>query len=147
MKKHNEGYSLVLVLVVLTVLSLVASFILSFSLRNLQSQTASVERMEQKYAAAGEIEKIVAQLEAFDGTDEIELPVYYTDDGIERTLGVTDNKLVIEVYSGNVGIKCELELVDGAPTLSADELKILIDSKPTEVKYISYEQLAREVTE
>lgn len=66
MKKHNEGYSLVLVLVVLTLMSLVASFILSVSLKNLKSQTAAVTRMQDEYTAAGEIEKVVGKLKAFE---------------------------------------------------------------------------------
>lgn len=63
MRKHNEGYTLVLVLVVMVVLCLVSMSIMTFSLRNLQNQQASVERMEAKYQAQGEIEKIMGQLE------------------------------------------------------------------------------------
>lgn len=63
MKKHNEGYALVLVLVVITVLSLVAMAMTAASLRNLQNQQKSIERMESKYAAQGEIEKVIAQLD------------------------------------------------------------------------------------
>ena len=62
MKKHNEGYALVLVLVVLTVLSLVAMAMTAASLKNLKNQQDSIERMEAKYAAQGEIEKVIAQL-------------------------------------------------------------------------------------
>ena len=146
MKKHNEGYSLVLVLVVLVLMSLVASFILSVSLKNLQSQTAAVSRMEDKYTAAGEIEKIVAQLEAFGDTEKIELPAIYEDAEIKRTLSTpASNKLVIVIYSENVGIRCELELVGS--TVAVEEPNISITKKPTEVKYLSYEYLAREVDE
>ncbi len=63
MKKHNEGYALVLVLVVITVLSLVAMAMTAASLRNLQNQQKSIERMEAKYAAQGEIEKVIAGFE------------------------------------------------------------------------------------
>lgn len=63
MKKHNEGYALVLVLVVLAVLSLVAMAMTAASLKNLQNQQASIERMEAKYAAQGEIEKVIAKLD------------------------------------------------------------------------------------
>lgn len=50
MKKHNEGYVLVLVLVVILVISLLSAAILSFSLKNLQNQQAAVDRMEEEYA-------------------------------------------------------------------------------------------------
>ena len=63
MKKHNEGYALPFVLVVMVVLTMVAVSILSFSLRNLQSQQASIDRMKAQYEAAGEIEKVVAVLD------------------------------------------------------------------------------------
>lgn len=133
MKKHNEGYSLVLVLVVLTVLSLVASFILSFSLRNLQSQTASVTRMQDEYKAAGEIEKIVAQLEAIKGetaSEELTLNNATLSEG---------NTLAIEAQSGTVLIKCTLKL-------TADEVKCDTNTftitKLTDVQYTSYEILS-----
>ena len=63
MKKHNEGYTLVLVLVVMLVLTTVATAILTFSVSNLKNQQGMVDRMEAKYAAQGEIEKIVGQLD------------------------------------------------------------------------------------
>lgn len=63
MKKHNEGYALVLVLVVMAVLTIVVTSVLSLSLRNLQAQQKSIQRMEDKYAAQGAIEIVVANLE------------------------------------------------------------------------------------
>lgn len=71
MKRHNEGYAMVLVLVVITVLSLVAMAMMAASLRNLQNQQDSIERMGAKYAAQGEIEKEIAKLNSLiheDGT-------------------------------------------------------------------------------
>lgn len=62
MKKHNEGYTLVLVLVVMLVLTTVATAILTFSVSNLKNQQAMVERMEAKYEAMGKLEMLVAQL-------------------------------------------------------------------------------------
>ena len=70
MKKHNEGYALVLVLVVITVLSLVAMAMTAASLRNLQNQQKSIERMEAKYTAQGEIEKVIAGFVQKIGTTE-----------------------------------------------------------------------------
>jgi Tfp pilus assembly protein PilX len=62
MKKYNEGYTLPLVLIVMIVLSLVALGVMSVSLHNLRAQQASIQRMESKYAAQGELEKAVANL-------------------------------------------------------------------------------------
>ena len=71
MKKHNEGYAMVLVLVVITVLSLVAMAMMAASLRNLQNQQDSIERMGAKYAAQGEIEKEIAKLNSLIHEDGI----------------------------------------------------------------------------
>lgn len=74
MKKHDEGYVLAFVLVVMIVLCLVALSIMSISLRNLQNQQASIQRMEDKYAAQGAIEKVVAELSelTFEANETIE---------------------------------------------------------------------------
>lgn len=63
MKKHNEGYTLPLVLVVMIVMCLIAVSVMSVALHNLQTQKASVARMQDKYVAQGEIEKAVARIE------------------------------------------------------------------------------------
>ena len=62
MKKYDEGYALPFVLVVFLVLSLIATSVLTFSLKNLQSQQASIQRAKDQYAAQGEIEKAYVQL-------------------------------------------------------------------------------------
>lgn len=83
-KKHNEGYALVLVLVVMVVLTTVSLAVMSFSLRNLQSQQASVDRMAAKYAAQGEIEKIVGQLEWNVGEHPIEQNAATESDAVKH---------------------------------------------------------------
>lgn len=70
MKRNDDGYVLPLVLVVLTVLALVASSVLSASLRNVQVQHKAIERMQDKYTAEGAIEIVVAKLEALELTIE-----------------------------------------------------------------------------
>lgn len=64
MKKHDEGYVMAFVMVVIVVLCLVAVSLMSISLRNLEAQNASIQRMEDKYAAMGEIEKVVAVIDS-----------------------------------------------------------------------------------
>ena len=65
MKKHNEGYTLVLVLIVLIVLSLLATYVLTFSLRNLHTQKAAAIREQNYYAVVGEVEAVVGSFRAF----------------------------------------------------------------------------------
>ena len=60
MKKHDEGYALVFVLIVMTVLSTVALTLMTGAMRNLEAETTSVAQMQDKYLAQGEIEKVVA---------------------------------------------------------------------------------------
>ena len=62
MRKNNEGYVLPFVLVVMIVLTIIATSLMTAALRNLQSQQKFTERMVDKYQAEGEIEKIVAML-------------------------------------------------------------------------------------
>lgn len=63
-RKGREGYVLLYVVVVIILLSVVAMTICTISLRNLQSQQASLERTRQLYAAEGEIERFVANVES-----------------------------------------------------------------------------------
>lgn len=72
MKKNNDGYVLPFVLVVMIVLTIIATSLMTAALRNLQSQQKFTERMETKYAAEGEIEKIVAQLSNEENFSEFE---------------------------------------------------------------------------
>ena len=64
MKKHDEGYVLVYVTVVLLVFCLVAAMILTGALHNLNQQQAANQKMKDQYLAAGEIEKVMAQWDA-----------------------------------------------------------------------------------
>ena len=61
--KHNEGYTLPLVMVVLLVLAIVAVTIMTTAMNNMLRQQSFIDTMKDQYAAQGEIEKIVAQLE------------------------------------------------------------------------------------
>lgn len=69
MKKHDEGYVLAFVMVVIVVLCLVAVSLMSISLRNLEAQNASIQRMEHKYAAMGVVEQVVAAIDS-----DVEIP-------------------------------------------------------------------------
>lgn len=61
-KKHDEGYALVFVLVVMTVLSLISISLMTAALKNLQSQKTSVAQMEAKYEAQGEVEILLGEI-------------------------------------------------------------------------------------
>lgn len=66
MKKHDEGYALPLVIIVMLILCLVALSVMSVALMNLQNQQASIDRMQQQYTAQGKIENLLGILESLD---------------------------------------------------------------------------------
>ena len=140
MRRHNEGYALVLVLVVLIVLSLLSTFLMSASLRNLESQQSSLTQMQDRYTAQGEIEKIVGQLKTQSSVelqDSEDHSVCF--DTVENTVeGEKKYDLKIVVKSGSVQIDCVLNLGDGTITAQADGQPYLI-SNVSQVQCLSYE--------
>ena len=62
MKKHDEGYVMLLVVVVILVLSIVSASLMSMTVANLKNQRNSVNRMKEKYSAQDELEKEIAIL-------------------------------------------------------------------------------------
>lgn len=64
MKKHDEGYVLAFVMVVILVLCIVAVSLMTASINNLKAQNAAVQRMVDKYAAQGVIEQVVSVIDS-----------------------------------------------------------------------------------
>jgi len=62
--KKDDGYVLVYVLIVFTVLALVAGSICTMALNNLKAQKADVARMEARYEAEGYLQQFIAGVEA-----------------------------------------------------------------------------------
>lgn len=63
MMKRNDGYALAYVMVVLLVLAFVSLATMSLALIPAKNQAATQQRMQDKYAAQGLVEQVVAQLE------------------------------------------------------------------------------------
>ena len=74
MKKNSGGYVLVYVLIVIVLLSLLALGVCSIALRNLQTQQASVEQMQERYEVEGNMERFVAKLQEL----QVEDSIYYS---------------------------------------------------------------------
>ena len=128
--KHNEGYTLPLVMVVLLVLAIVAVTIMTTSLKNMLRQQQFIDTMKDQYAAQGQIEKIVAQLQA---GQEVEVPFEGTVDPVDNTLSGT---IVVGNADGSVMIKCGIEIKGSSVTKTSDGYTI-VDMEP--IKYTSYE--------
>ena len=90
MRKYNEGYALPFVVVVMLVLCLVAVSILTFSLQNLQNQQTSIERMQDKYEAQGEVEKKIANVASLNSSTPY--------DGPSQAQAAIEDMLGQEVY-------------------------------------------------
>lgn len=109
MKKHNEGYTLVYVLVVLVVLCLLTAAVLSSAIRNLHFQQKVAETVCDKYTIQGEIARIRLQLEAMNDSGNIDLNNNF-DSGVQ--IVVVENIVVVRARSGQTQGDCILVLKD-----------------------------------
>lgn len=62
MKKHDEGYILAYVFVILVVICIIAASVLTIPLANLRTQKAAVARMQNQYEAAGAVEEVLSRM-------------------------------------------------------------------------------------
>ena len=142
MKKHNEGYTLVLVLVVLTVLCLLSSALLTMAVKNLQAQKAIQRQLQDKYTAQGEIEKIVGQLNLLIEGQAASAELAKESEGctITCTGGQVGQKTVLSVavQSGSVRIECELNLAEAVFAEDETGTKYTFTGL-TGLEYTSYE--------
>lgn len=96
MKKHNEGYVLAFVLIVVAVLALISTAVSTVAVRNMETQQAAVKRMQLKYEAEGAVEIVLSQLAdvTFNAVDGEEKAL---DDKITELCNPvrTDNDLVV----------------------------------------------------
>ena len=154
MKKHNEGYTLVLVMVVLIILCLLVSYVLTFSLNNLKTQQTAALRVQDQYAAAGELEAAVVQLQAFIDQYPEKVILKATQDSDAGTCTLTtqeaspytvtfpgtadlkSGKLFLTVQSGTARIDCTLQLTAGA---FHEDSGVITITKLEGMEYLSYE--------
>lgn len=76
-KRNTEGYVLAYVLIVIAVMGMIAATLMTSTLQVITAQENSIQYMKDKYAAMGEVEKLVAELEILgkdQGTDGYESP-------------------------------------------------------------------------
>lgn len=161
MIKRNEGYTLPFVLVVMVVLCTVAISITSVTLRNLVNQQKFMDRMTDRYAAQGQIEMIVAQLDTV--TDKASLAELCN--GI-ATVVVTEAKEKEGENEGYIAIQltatCESSVVVSeiklTGTVASNETDLIGDPLPVTVdnftltgpitwEYTSYNVQVQEVAQ
>lgn len=119
MKKHDEGYALVLVIVVILVLGIVSAGLTTMALANVKGQRASVDRMADKYAAAGKIEAAAARLNQETVHDKTGIQ--------DEHLTVLDQWLSGCLETGEEALKTaeikDLEVEDTTPAPAAAEIQ------------------------
>ena len=148
MKKHDEGYALVMVLIVMLVLCTVAGSVLAISTGNLKKQQESFGRMEERYEAAGYIEEAFVRIEAAlkktdAGFGEAYLAAILDENLVRYETPVWDEteKCVVvhlEAVSGSTVVVCDLEIrcSEGKEITPSDGVFLIPDG---EVEYRSYE--------
>ena len=135
MKKNNGGYVLAYVMIVITVVSAMALAVGSVAVRNLQVQEAAVERMQDLYAAEGEIERFQAWVRG-KGIDDIKKNTYPGSVNPPATSTVTVE--VTEVSAGDP-TTITVTAIAGDTTVTAG-MTVTIDTenKVTKIEYTSY---------
>jgi hypothetical protein len=111
MKKHDEGYVLAYVTVVLLLFCLIATMILTGAMKNLTIQQDTVQHMKDRYAAEGMIQQVIAQIQI--GVTPAEEHIEYADDGITIISMITAQKVrdgwELVSSSGTVQITCTVD--------------------------------------
>lgn len=128
MKKHDEGYVLAYVTVVLLIFCLVAALILTGAMRNLNHQQDSIQQMKDQYVAEGMIEQVLAQLDK-KGDITIDCSSFQQtaeDDTViaELTASVEEGLLVLVARSGDDTVTYTLELTAADFIVVDDEVII-----------------------
>ena len=124
MKKHDEGYVLVYVTVVLLVFCLVATTILTGALNNLRNQQNAIAKMEDQYAAAGEIEKVIASMDALIAGKATSSVVITCSDAILAEWNAEENKLTLTANCGVVVVSCGLNMEGASVTQKTENEKV-----------------------
>lgn len=142
MKKHDEGYVLAYVVVIMAVLTTIALSVMSVSLSNLQKQRAEVERMQDKYAAEGAIEQAIEIIENIDYSliENISLPEGVQISAVESSVSGKVCNILISAQHDTAAILCEIKVEsDSEIEGTADgENKNYSLCNPKFLQYVSY---------
>jgi hypothetical protein len=110
MKKHDEGYVLAYVTVVLLLFCLIATMILTGAMKNMTAQQDTIQRMKDRYAAEGMIQKAIVMIKNNQNPGEMK---ELAEDGI-TVITVLSSEQVGEEWklvssSGTVQITCTVD--------------------------------------
>lgn len=126
MKKHDEGYVLVYVTVVLLIFCLVAAVLLTGAMRNLNYQQESIQQMKDQYEAAGQIEQVLANWDTWKSSLVQDKPVGTTDVNWQK---VEDGYDLIAAR-GNVQITCRIDKDGNCLSYRVDTIEVPAETDP-----------------
>ena len=126
MKRHQEGYVLLYVVVVIAVMSIVAVAVASGAMSNMRAQEASIRRMQEQYTALGYIEELAAQIQEKRSIDDVK-----TIDGEQSKARIAWPDEAGSTVTGTVTATA------GSTTVTA-QLTVKIESEKATVSYGGY---------
>ena len=106
MKKHDEGYVLAYVTVILLLFCLIATGILTGAMKNMTNQQDTIQRMKDRYAAEGMIQQVIAQISPLKPLEPVE---NIWDTGVDCAVSEDGNGYVLTAVSGTVQITCTVD--------------------------------------
>lgn len=149
MRKHDEGYALPFVLVVLLVMCALAVAVMDFSTRNLKAQQATIWRMQDKYAATGEIEKVftVMHTSRIDPSNPVKFAV-----SENLRFSITGNVLRVAAFSKQIEAKNGVWVIAAIKTENAIAPETLTEeafaaSYSAGTEYLWYEVVTQETAD
>lgn len=163
MKKSDDGYVLIYVLVVLVLLALLALTVCAISLRNFQVQQSAVSDMQERYAAEGIMEQVEAGIQSINISGDGQKSTAHTafENKLKQlcdTLPVSlsghswegDNcTITAQVYTGTVSVLAQMDIrLDIAVTSTEipseepegePEIRYSYALSVKEISYLSYD--------
>lgn len=136
LRKEKGGYALLYIMVVVMVLCAISMMICTVALRNLQSQEASVRRMQDLYAAEGEIEKITALAGNIDnlGAKKSGDGVYHDAEvAYEEATGLSLDEIDPKEEDGHHYYTAQIDKVSNTVKVTAElnvDLEIVVSDEP-----------------
>ena len=119
MKKHDEGYVLAYVTVVLLLFCLIATGILTGAMKNMTNQQDTIQRMKDRYAAEGIIQQVISRWTTFvwsnySEENNVVIPgVLYLGEEELDIDGTKVSVIILSASSGEVEITCKIGRNDG----------------------------------
>lgn len=108
MKKHDEGYVLAYITVILLLFCLIATMILTGAMKNMNNQQDTIQRMKDRYAAEGMIQQVIANWNSYQWSSYTEENTQIETTGVYY-MGKVDGAIKLTASSGTVQIICTVD--------------------------------------